>query len=218
MFRKLERLLVSNRLTNALLFNRLTGSLGEFVEAARRRRRYDRYRARYDVAPDFEFRGPDVTLYGRGDIRLGSGSYVGEGTRIQARSGRTVRVGTNTAVSHYVFIYTQNRVADQDMSVAPNRNGHLGVEEGDVVVGDDCWVGAFTFVTEGCEIGDNAAVGAHSVVTDDLPPYCIAAGAPARVRRFKSFLGDDTLAVLADEYRDVLADDLRTALCVSGHL
>ena len=206
MFRALERALVDNSVTNALLFNELTGSVGRFFAAARHRREYDRYRERYDVHPTFRFNGPGITVYGDGDVELGANSYVGRHSRIQSKEGRTVSVGENTAVSHFVFCYTQNRVADQDMSVAPNTNDGLRVSEGDVAVGDNCWVGAFTFLTEGVSVGDNAVVGANAVVTDDLPPHCVAAGAPARVRRFKSYLDDDEVRSLAGEYADVLSE------------
>lgn len=211
MIRALERAVTSNRFLESLLFNEATGAVGDYVAAARRHRQYDEYRDRYDVHPDFRFNGPGITLYGDGAIELGEDSYIGRHSRIQSKAGNTVRIGDNTAVSHYVFCYTQNRVADQDMSVALNRNEHLSVREGDVEIGDDCWIGAFTFVTEGSSIGDNTVVGANAVVTDDLPPHCIAAGAPARVRRFKSYLDGDSAAELARDYRTVLGDGLAAA-------
>lgn len=209
MIRALERKLLAHPVADALLFNRLTGALGRYLAAARSRDRYRQYRERYDVHPDFEFNGPGITLYGDGDVELGAGSYIGRHSRIQAKDGLRVRIGENTAVSHYVFLYTQNRVADQDMGRAPNRNSALAVREGDTEIGDDCWVGAFTFVTEGASVGDDTVVGANSVVTDDLPPHAIAAGTPATVRRFKSFLDDEAASALAREYADVLAPDVR---------
>src|SRR6185437_10278424 len=49
-----------------------------------------------------------------------------------------------------------------------------------VTVGEDCWLGINAVVTPGVSIGRGCIVGANSVVTRDLPPYTIAAGAPAR--------------------------------------
>lgn len=218
MLQALERSLVSNGVTNRLLFNRVTGAVAEYVAAARKHGQYASYRDRYDVDPSFEFVGPGTTLYGRGDVVLGADSYVGHHSRIQAKEGLTACIGDNTAVSYHVHLFTQNRVADQDMSGVRNRDRHLDVERGDVAVGDDCWIGAMTFVTEGCEIGDNTVVGANAVVTDDLPPYCVAAGVPARVSTFKSCLDDERVAELAVEYRDVLDDDLAGALASEGVL
>lgn len=209
MIGRLEDALLSSSVTRSLLFNQVTGTVAEYVAAARKRHRYREYRDRYDVHPDFEFRGPGIELYGGGTIELGRDSYVGHHSRIQAKAGAAVRVGDNTAVSHYVFVYTENRVADQDMGRTRNRNHSLDVRLADVTVGDDCWVGAFTFLTEGTSVGENAVVGAHSVVTDDLPPHCIAAGTPARVRRFKSYLDDDGRRRLAEEFPDALSPELR---------
>lgn len=206
MIRRLEDALLESGLTQRLLFNDVTGAIAEYVEAARKHRRYRGYRERYDIAPSFEFRGPGTDLYGRGDIELGADSYLGHHSRMQAKAGTTIRIGENTAISHFVFVYTQNRVADQDMSRAVNRNHNLAVETADVTIGSDCWIGASTFVTQGSTIGENTVVGANSVVVDDLPPHCIAAGSPARVRRFKSYLDEDRAHALAAAYGSVPED------------
>ncbi|MEK8045027.1 acyltransferase [Ideonella margarita] len=50
-----------------------------------------------------------------------------------------------------------------------------------VEVGDDCWLGIGVAVMPGVRIGRGCVLGAHSVVTTDLPPYSIAVGSPARV-------------------------------------
>jgi acetyltransferase-like isoleucine patch superfamily enzyme len=49
-----------------------------------------------------------------------------------------------------------------------------------VAIGDDCWLGINVVVMPGVTIGRGCIVGANSVITGDLPPYIIAAGAPAR--------------------------------------
>jgi acetyltransferase-like isoleucine patch superfamily enzyme len=50
-------------------------------------------------------------------------------------------------------------------------------------VGDNVWCGANVVITSGVTVGERCVIGANSVVTTDLPPYSIAAGAPARVLR-----------------------------------
>jgi acetyltransferase-like isoleucine patch superfamily enzyme len=52
-----------------------------------------------------------------------------------------------------------------------------------VTIGDKVWIGFDVCILPGVTIGEAAVVGAKSVVTADLPPYCIAAGNPARVIR-----------------------------------
>ncbi len=56
---------------------------------------------------------------------------------------------------------------------------------GDTVVGNDVWLGYEALVMPGVSIGDGAIVAARSVVSGDLPPYCIAAGNPAQVVRLR---------------------------------
>lgn len=55
----------------------------------------------------------------------------------------------------------------------------------DVTIGNDVWIGEKVFIKDGVTIGDGAVVGAHSVVTRDVPPYAIVAGAPAKILRFR---------------------------------
>lgn len=54
-----------------------------------------------------------------------------------------------------------------------------------VTIGNDVWLGQNVFVKSGVRIGDGAIIAAHSVVIDDIPPYAIAAGVPARVKRYR---------------------------------
>lgn len=55
---------------------------------------------------------------------------------------------------------------------------------GNIVVGNDVWIGYEAVILSGVTIGDGAIVAARSVVTKDVPPYTIVGGAPAKpIRR-----------------------------------
>lgn len=56
---------------------------------------------------------------------------------------------------------------------------------GDVVIGNDVWIGAEAVIMSGVRIGDGAVVGARAVVTRDVPPYAIVAGNPAVLIRLR---------------------------------
>jgi len=112
-------------------------------------------------------------------------------------------------MSHYIYINTVNRMADQDFS---DSFESFDIRKGDVRIGDYCWIGAYVFVVEGASIGENSVIGAHSVVTKDLPPHSICTGAPAKVIKFKSYLGEEEKRDLAESYRERLSDDLRDEL------
>lgn len=55
--------------------------------------------------------------------------------------------------------------------------------KGPTVLEDNVWLGANVVVTSGVRIGRRSVIGANSVVVDDVAPYSVAAGAPARVLR-----------------------------------
>jgi virginiamycin A acetyltransferase len=52
--------------------------------------------------------------------------------------------------------------------------------KGDIVLGNDVWVGYEAVILSGVTIGDGAVIGARAVVTKDVPPYTIVGGVPAR--------------------------------------
>lgn len=51
--------------------------------------------------------------------------------------------------------------------------------KGDIVIGNDVWIGYEAVVLSGVHIGDGAIIGARAVVTRDVPPYTIVGGVPA---------------------------------------
>lgn len=55
----------------------------------------------------------------------------------------------------------------------------------DIIVEEDVWIGINVTLLAGAHIGRGAIIGACSVVTKDIPPYCIAVGNPARPIKFK---------------------------------
>lgn len=52
--------------------------------------------------------------------------------------------------------------------------------KGDIVIGNDVWIGYEAVILAGVTIGDGAVIGARAVVTSDVPPYTIVGGVPAR--------------------------------------
>lgn len=58
--------------------------------------------------------------------------------------------------------------------------------KGDIVIGNDVWIGYEAVILSGVTIGDGAIIGSRAVVTKDVPPYTIVGGVPAKTirRRF----------------------------------
>lgn len=56
--------------------------------------------------------------------------------------------------------------------------------KGDIVIGNDVWIGYEAVILSGVTMGDGAVIGTRAVVTKDVPPYTIVGGVPARpIRR-----------------------------------
>ena len=59
------------------------------------------------------------------------------------------------------------------------------ISKGNIVVCDDVWIGQNSIIMSGVTIGQGAVIGAGSIVTKDIPPYCIAAGNPCKVIKYR---------------------------------
>lgn len=60
--------------------------------------------------------------------------------------------------------------------------------KGDIIIGDDVWLGFGVIVLDGVNIGNGAIVGAGSVVTKNIPENCMAVGNPAHIVKNRSAL------------------------------
>lgn len=52
--------------------------------------------------------------------------------------------------------------------------------KGDIVIGNDVWIGYDAVIMAGVTIGDGAIIGTRAVVTKDVEPYSIVGGVPAK--------------------------------------
>jgi putative colanic acid biosynthesis acetyltransferase WcaF len=102
-------------------------------------------------------------------LELEDQSTLGHRVEVYNLGGCTVRRHTTIAQETYLCGGSHD-LADRRMrlTVAP------------IEVGPDAFVGARTFVMPGVVVGEGSVVGAGSVVVDDVPPWTIAAGNPAR--------------------------------------
>ena len=57
--------------------------------------------------------------------------------------------------------------------------------KGDIVIGNDVWIGYEAVILSGVKIGDGAIIGTRAVVTKDVPPYTIVGGVPAKPIRHR---------------------------------
>ena len=88
-----------------------------------------------------------------------------------------VTIGDNCQMAPNVAIYTAGHPVHP---AARNTAYEYGIE---VTIGHNVWIGGNTVILPGVHIGDNAVIGAGSVVTKDIPAWTVAAGNPCRVIR-----------------------------------
>ena len=68
--------------------------------------------------------------------------------------------------------------------------------KGNIIIGNDVWIGYEAVILSGVTIGDGAIIGTRAVVTKDVPPYTIVGGVPAKPIRNR--FDDTTIAKLLE--------------------
>jgi acetyltransferase-like isoleucine patch superfamily enzyme len=112
-----------------------------------------------------------------GDIALEDGVNISYNCTVFSAS--SVRIGRETLLAAYCYVVGGGHDFDRpDLPVVHQARPSQGI-----VVGAGGWLGAGSIVLDGVTVGPSAIVGAHAVVTQDVPAFAIVAGAPARVVR-----------------------------------
>lgn len=107
------------------------------------------------------------------NIHLGENFYANVGCTILDEA--EVRFGDNVLLAPNVGIYTACHPIDTEQRVA-------GIEFAKPVnIGNNVWIGADVTILPGVSIGDNAVIGAGSVVVRDIPANSVAVGNPCKV-------------------------------------
>ncbi|MEI6088440.1 MAG: acyltransferase [Bacteroidota bacterium] len=91
-----------------------------------------------------------------------------------------VKIGNNVIIAQHVCISGLNH-GYEDVSV-PIRDQLCQKQE--IIIEDDCWIGANSVILLGTTIGRHSIVAAGSVVTKDVAPFTIVAGNPAKAIKF----------------------------------
>ena len=110
-------------------------------------------------------------------VSIGNRCLIGKGSGIVGHF--SITIGDDVWTGHHVYITDQNH-GYEDITRPISQQSQ---PERPVVIGDGTWLGYGSVVLPGVSIGRHVVVGANSVVTHDLPDYCVAVGSPARVVR-----------------------------------
>lgn len=118
-----------------------------------------------------------VPLAGNSDciLEIGEGSIIGNFNHIYATS--CIKIGKNVLTADKVFIIDNSHsYSNISVPIMHQPIKHIG----DVEIGDGSWLGENVCIL-GVSIGRNCIIGSNSVVTRDIPDYCIAVGSPAKI-------------------------------------
>lgn len=108
-------------------------------------------------------------------ITLHDGASIQESAHITCAN--SVEIGENTSISAFVTITDINHPYS-DINTPIEKQD---IEVGEVFVGNDCKIYNGVVILPNVHIGNHVTIGANSVVTRNLPDYCVAVGSPARI-------------------------------------
>ncbi|HET9057615.1 MAG TPA: acyltransferase [Chitinophagaceae bacterium] len=116
---------------------------------------------------------------------IGDGTYIGNNCHIYASSlieiGKKVLIADKVYLSDNIHSYENINIPVIDQPVK---------QTNPVILKDGCWLGENVCVI-GAVIGKNSVVGANSVVTKDVPDFCVVVGSPAKIiKRFNPSSGN----------------------------
>ena len=151
-----------------------------------------------------------LDIRGKRHIQLGRQMTCGTGCRFEVyadrSSGKVLTIGENVQINDYVHIsavhsvkignnvllasriyisdvlhgnYSSDSAEEQSPPESIAKTRPLSYKE--VVIEDNVWIGEGVCILPGVTVGRCSIIGANAVVTKSVPPYCIAAGNPARI-------------------------------------
>ena len=132
-------------------------------------------------------------------VSLDDDVYIAEGAWIMGGNGShiTLRISKGTTIGHFSHIIATHSVVIEDNVLVADKvfisdctHSYEDISKpvvsqqintlNPVVIGEGSWLGENVCVC-GVKIGKHCVIGANSVVTSDIPDYCVAVGSPARV-------------------------------------
>jgi acetyltransferase-like isoleucine patch superfamily enzyme len=104
--------------------------------------------------------------------------------------GARAHVYANVTIGNFVMLASNVAIVGGDhrfdiVGVPIRFTGRDGMEELMTIIEDDAWIGHGSIIMAGMKIGRGAIVTAGAVVTNDVPPYAIVGGVPAKLIRYR---------------------------------
>ena len=112
-------------------------------------------------------------------IIIGEDCNIGQYTQITACN--KIVIGNGLLTGKFVLISDNSHggLSEDESLIPPNKR--LLKSKGEIIIGNNVWIGDKASILAGVHIGDNVIVAANAVVNKDVPANCIVAGIPARI-------------------------------------
>ena len=115
-------------------------------------------------------------IYGTGKVEIGSNTWIGRNCHFYTIGNCGIKIGSNTEIGPETMVNCQTHKTGTSEHRAGNCNNHP------VEIGNGIWIGTRTTIL--CnKIGDGTVIGAASLVLQDIPGNCMAAGVPAKIKK-----------------------------------
>ncbi|MGH7245867.1 MAG: acyltransferase [Candidatus Levyibacteriota bacterium] len=135
-------------------------------------------------------------------ISIDDKTQIGYGVRIKAGFDGEIKIGKNVLIDDYSYVSAQQRITIEDETMIASHayivdfnhifplsksKKNIGKKNGytskPIKIGKYVWIGTHAIILPGVTIGDNAVIGAGTVVTKSVPANCIVVGNPAKIIR-----------------------------------
>ena len=119
-----------------------------------------------------------IYAHDNGELIIGDNFTLNSNSQLGASFGKIV-IGNNCAIAPNCVLRASNHTFDNP-DIPFREQGHT---YGEIVLEDDVWISSNCVITANTTIGKSSIVGAGSVVTKDVEPYCVMGGVPAKLIR-----------------------------------
>ena len=109
-------------------------------------------------------------------IEIGNNFNSNQNLHLNAASGGKIVIGDNVLVGPNVVFRSSNHVTD-DTHIPIRTQGRL---KGDIIIGNDVWIGSNCVILMGVRVGNGAVIAAGAIVNKDVAPFDIVGGVPAK--------------------------------------
>lgn len=146
----------------------------------------------------YTYGNPNIKFFDK-DTRLRIGKFCSIAEQVTLFLGGEHR-------SDWMTTYPFNKLAPEFSRIT----GHPATK-GDIIIGNDVWIGYGATVLSGVQIGDGAIIGARALVAKDVPPYAIVGGNPAKLLKYR-FAPETISRFLAVKWWDWKTERLSQAI------